>query len=396
MQILLFWNKIKVSKTLKIKNFSDSRIFFFNFAKIKFTIKFFEIKNILNSLIFIPTPSNIRLIWNFGSLLGLSILIQVISGFFISIHYNSEIVLSFNSYILLSKIINNGIIIQIIHGHVSSVIFIFIYIHIFKSLLNKSFNKKLLWIRGNIILLITIGSAFLGYVLPWGQISFWGATVITNIISSIPFIGNKLTNWIWGGFSVNNATLNRFFSLHFLIPFIILFISLFHLNILHIKGSSNQIGLNSNLDKIFFGKRFIFKDLISIFIFLIIYYIIFLIIVDHHFIIAKENFFPADPLNTPVHIKPEWYFIFAYALLRSIPRKIGGILSLLIVYLIFFFLIYKNSNFSKFFFLKKVVLTLFLINFILLTNLGYKIIEAPFTTISLNFGIFFILFIYLI
>lgn len=203
--------------------------------------------------------------------------------------------------------------------------------------MNKSFRKKELWLRGNIILLITIASAFLGYVLPWGQISFWGATVITNILSSIPFIGIKLTNWIWGGFSVNEATLNRFFSLHFLIPFIILFIVFIHLNILHIKGSSNQIGLNSNIDKILFGKSFIFKDLISVFLFLIFYYIIFLIFLDHHFIIAKENFFPADPLNTPIHIKPEWYFIFAYALLRSIPRKIGGILSLLIIFLIFFF-----------------------------------------------------------
>lgn len=334
------------------------------------------------------------MIWNFGSILGLSIRIQVISGFFLSIHYNSDINLAFNSYILISKIFFNGLIIQIVHAHFSSIIFIIIYIHILKSLINKSFNKRFIWFRGNIILFIIIGSAFLGYVLPWGQISFWGATVITNILSSIPFIGLKITNWVWGGYSVDNPTLNRFFSLHFLLPFIILFISIIHLNILHEKGSSNQIGLFSSIDKVFFGKVFIFKDIISLFIIIIIYFFFFFFFIDHHFRIAKENFFPADPLNTPIHIKPEWYFIFAYSLLRSIPRKIGGIFSLLILFILFFTLFLNKSYYSKFYFLKKIKVFTLIIFFVIITNLGYKLIEFPFTEISLVFGLLIILNIY--
>jgi ubiquinol-cytochrome c reductase cytochrome b subunit len=226
-------------------------------------------------------------------------------------------------------------------------------------------------------------SAFLGYVLPWGQISFWGATVITNILSSIPYLGDSITKWVWGGFTVANPTLNRFFSIHFLVPFIILFISIVHLSLLHIKGSSNQLGVNSNKDKIIFGKSFIFKDLISITLVMFMYYIFFLLFIDHHFSIAKENFFPADPINTPTHIKPEWYFIFAYSILRSIPNKGGGIIALVLLFLLFFQLIFKNSNYSKFSVIKKMKIYFLLISFIILTNIGYKLIETPYTEISL-------------
>lgn len=329
-------------------------------------------------------------------MLGLRIVIQSISGIFVSIHYCNNTLLAFNSYIFLSKIIENGIILQITHAHFSSIIFIIIYIHIIKSLLNKSFNKKQMWISGNLILFIIIGSAFIGYVLPWGQISFWGATVITNILSSIPFLGKKIVFWVWGRFSVDNPTLNRFFSLHFLIPLIILAISIIHLSILHEKGSSNQIGLNSRKDKIYFNKRFIFKDLISLILIVIFYCLILSFFIDFHFRIAKENFFPADPLNTPLHIKPEWYFIFAYAILRSVPRKMGGILRLLILFLLFILLIFNKSNYSKFFFKKKILIFIFLTCFIILTNIGYKLIEYPFTEISLFFGILIILILPLI
>ena len=234
------------------------------------------IKNFLTkTIIEIPTPSNISLIWNFGSLLGIRMFIQVLSGFFLSIHYVNHIQYAFFSYITFPHFIKEGIILQIIHAHISSLIFIIIYVHILKRLLNKSFKKKRIWLSGNIILIITIMSAFLGYVLPWGQISFWGATVITNILSSIPFLGNKITNWVWGGFTVDNPTLNRFFSIHFLVPFIILFFSIIHLSFLHEKGSSNQLGVNSNKDKIIFGKSFIFKDLISITILISIYFFFF-------------------------------------------------------------------------------------------------------------------------
>nr|AUT13956.1 cytochrome b [Tetranychus pueraricola] len=348
-------------------------------------------KKILNNIFFIPTPSNISLMWNFGSLLGLSMVIQTISGIFVSMHYCNNTLLAFNSYIFLSKIIENGMILQMTHAHFSSIIFIIMYMHIMKSLLNKSFNKKQMWISGNLMLLMIMGSAFIGYVLPWGQMSFWGATVITNILSSIPFLGKKIVFWVWGSFSVDNPTLNRFFSLHFLMPLMILAMSMIHLSILHEKGSSNQMGLNSSKDKINFNKSFMFKDLISLMLMLMSYCMMLSFFIDFHFSMAKENFFPADPLNTPLHIKPEWYFMFAYAILRSVPSKIGGILSLLILFLLFILLMFNKSNYSKFFFKKKVLIFIFLTCFIILTNMGYKLIEFPFTEISLLFGLMMIL-----
>uniref|UniRef100_A0A075X8G6 Cytochrome b n=1 Tax=Tetranychus urticae TaxID=32264 RepID=A0A075X8G6_TETUR len=348
-------------------------------------------KKILNNIFFIPTPSNISLMWNFGSLLGLSMVIQSISGIFVSMHYCNNTLLAFNSYIFLSKIIENGMILQMTHAHFSSIIFIIMYIHIMKSLLNKSFNKKQMWISGNLMLFMIMGSAFIGYVLPWGQMSFWGATVITNILSSIPFLGKKIVFWVWGSFSVDNPTLNRFFSLHFLMPLMILAMSMIHLSILHEKGSSNQMGLNSSKDKIYFNKSFMFKDLISLMLMVMFYCLMLSFFIDFHFSMAKENFFPADPLNTPLHIKPEWYFMFAYAILRSVPSKIGGILSLLILFLLFILLMFNKSNYSKFFFKKKMLIFIFLTCFIILTNMGYKLIEYPFTEISLFFGMLIIL-----
>uniref|UniRef100_B2CZ57 Cytochrome b n=1 Tax=Tetranychus urticae TaxID=32264 RepID=B2CZ57_TETUR len=348
-------------------------------------------KKILNNIFFIPTPSNISLMWNFGSLLGLSMVIQSISGIFVSMHYCNNTLLAFNSYIFLSKIIENGMILQMTHAHFSSIIFIIMYMHIMKSLLNKSFNKKQMWISGNLMLFMIMGSAFIGYVLPWSQMSFWGATVITNILSSIPFLGKKIVFWVWGSFSVDNPTLNRFFSLHFLMPLMILAMSMIHLSILHEKGSSNQMGLNSSKDKIYFNKSFMFKDLISLMLMVMFYCLMLSFFIDFHFSMAKENFFPADPLNTPLHIKPEWYFMFAYAILRSVPSKIGGILSLLILFLLFILLMFNKSNYSKFFFKKKMLIFIFLTCFIILTNMGYKLIEYPFTEISLFFGMLIIL-----
>nr|ACB41355.1 cytochrome b [Tetranychus urticae] len=348
-------------------------------------------KKILNNIFFIPTPSNISLMWNFGSLLGLSMVIQSISGILVSMHYCNNTLLAFNSYIFLSKIIENGMILQMTQAHFSSIIFIIMYIHIMKSLLNKSFNKKQMWISGNLMLFMIMGSAFIGYVLPWGQMSFWGATVITNILSSIPFLGKKIVFWVWGSFSVDNPTLNRFFSLHFLMPLMILAMSMIHLSILHEKGSSNQMGLNSSKDKIYFNKSFMFKDLISLMLMVMFYCLMLSFFIDFHFSMAKENFFPADPLNTPLHIKPEWYFMFAYAILRSVPSKIGGILSLLILFLLFILLMFNKSNYSKFFFKKKMLIFIFLTCFIILTNMGYKLIEYPFTEISLFFGMLIIL-----
>nr|YP_009051525.1 cytochrome b [Tetranychus phaselus]AIH15686.1 cytochrome b [Tetranychus phaselus] len=348
-------------------------------------------KKLINNVMFIPTPSNISLMWNFGSMLGVSMVIQTISGIFISMHYCNNTFMAFNSYIFLSKIIDNGMILQMTHAHFSSIIFIIMYLHILKSMINKSFNKKIMWISGNIMLLMIMASAFIGYVLPWGQMSFWGATVITNIFSSIPFLGKKIVFWMWGGFSVENPTLNRFFSLHFLIPLIILAMSMIHLSILHEKGSSNQMGIFSNKEKILFNKSFMFKDLVSMMLMFMMYYLLLNLFIDFHFSMAKENFFPADPLNTPLHIKPEWYFMFAYAILRSIPSKVGGIVSLMILFFLFIFMMFNKSFHSKFFFKKKIFIFLLLTSFIVLTNMGYKLIEYPFTEISLFFGLLMII-----
>nr|QWV61126.1 cytochrome b [Tetranychus evansi] len=343
-------------------------------------------KKMFNNVIYIPTPSNISMMWNFGSMLGLSMVIQTISGFFLSMHYCNNTIMAFNSYIFMSKIIKNGMILQMTHAHFSSIIFVIMYIHIMKSLLNKSFNKKKMWISGNLMLILIMASAFLGYVLPWGQMSFWGATVITNILSSIPFLGKKIVFWVWGGFSVENPTLNRFFSLHFMIPLIILMMSMMHLSFLHEKGSSNQTGMFSSKDKIFFNKSFMFKDMISLMFLFSMYFFFLMMFIDFHFSMAKENFFLADPLNTPLHIKPEWYFMFAYAILRSVPSKMGGILSLMILFILFMMIMFNKSFHSKFFFKKKIKMFMFIISFLILTNMGYKLIEYPFTEISLLFG----------
>lgn len=351
---------------------------------------------IKNSLLKLPTPTNISYWWNYGSLLGLFLIIQIIRGFILTIHYCPNINIAFNSIIHIIQNVSNGWLIHNIHINGASFFFICIYIHIGRGLYYSSYTLIHTWIVGVTIFLLSIATAFLGYVLPWGQISFWGATVITNLITTIPYIGNIIVTWIWGGFSINNATLNRFFSLHFILPFIILIIVIIHLFFLHITGSSNPLGTNRNLNKIPFHLYFTFKDILGFIFFLLIFTII---ILQYPYIFGDpDNFIPANPIVTPIHIQPEWYFLFAYAILRSIPNKLGGVLALLTSILILYTLPFLNPKTLTFTFspANQILYWIFINNFILLTWGGAQVIETPFIQIrqilSLSYFIYFILF----
>jgi ubiquinol-cytochrome c reductase cytochrome b subunit len=336
------------------------------------------IKLISNSLYDLPTPSNISYIWNWGSLLGIIIIIQIITGLFLSIHYTANIEIAFFSVSEISRDIWIGNIIRLIHINGASIFFIFIYLHIGRNIIFSSYKITDTWIRGTSILFIIIATAFVGYVLPWGQISFWGTTVITNLISVIPLIGEKIVKWVWGDFSVRNPTLNRFFSIHFILPFIIRALIIIHLIRLHSYGSSNPSSSIINLDKIQFHPIFTSKDTISFII--TILFIIILCLIKPIIFIDPENFNLANPLVSPIHIQPEWYFLFAYAILRAIPNKIGGVIALIISILTLYpiSIFKKNISSKKFLPFKKTSIFIFFSLFIILTWVGANPVEPPF------------------
>lgn len=337
----------------------------------------FKIMN--NSLIDLPAPSNISIWWNFGSLLGLCLIIQILTGLFLSIHYTADIQTAFNSVNHICRDVNYGWLLRTIHANGASFFFICIYLHIGRGLYYKSYIYIETWNIGVLLLFLTIATAFIGYVLPWGQISFWGATVITNLLSAIPYLGNDLVQWLWGGFAVDNATLTRFFSFHFLLPFIIAAITIIHLLFLHQTGSNNPLGINTNINKIPFHPYFTYKDLVGFFV--IIFALILLCLVAPYILGDPDNFIPANPLVTPVHIQPEWYFLFAYAILRSIPNKLGGVIALVISIAILFIMPFSNKrNFRtlKFYPLNKIIFWNFLIVVIILTWIGARPVEDPY------------------
>nr|BAM78423.1 cytochrome b [Tetraodon mbu] len=283
---------------------------------------------IVNDMVIdLPTPSNISAWWNFGSLLGLCLVAQILTGLFLAMHYTSDIATAFSSVAHICRDVNYGWLIRNLHANGASFFFICIYFHIGRGLYYGSYLNKETWNIGVILLLLVMATAFVGYVLPWGQMSFWGATVITNLLSAVPYVGNTLVQWVWGGFSVDHATLTRFFAFHFLLPFIIAAATIVHLIFLHETGSNNPLGLNSDTDKISFHPYFSYKDLIGFTILLMALTI--LALFSPNYLGDPDNFTPANPLVTPTHIKPEWYFLFAYAILRSIPNKLGGGVALL-------------------------------------------------------------------
>nr|ABK63403.1 cytochrome b [Lagenorhynchus obliquidens] len=292
---------------------------------------------ILNdAFIDLPTPSNISSWWNFGSLLGLCLIMQILTGLFLAMHYTPDTSTAFSSVAHICRDVNYGWFIRYLHANGASMFFICLYAHIGRGLYYGSYMFQETWNIGVLLLLTVMATAFVGYVLPWGQMSFWGATVITNLLSAIPYIGTTLVEWIWGGFSVDKATLTRFFAFHFILPFIITALAAVHLLFLHETGSNNPTGIPSNMDMIPFHPYHTIKDILGA-LFLILT-LLALTLFTPDLLGDPDNYTPANPLSTPAHIKPEWYFLFAYAILRSIPNKLGGVLALLLSILILVFI----------------------------------------------------------
>nr|APF47558.1 cytochrome b [Hygroplitis sinica] len=355
------------------------------------------ILSILNELIInLPTPVNISILWNFGSLLGLCLIIQIITGLFLSMHYASNINYSFYSIIHIMKDVNYGWLIRLMHMNGASFFFICIYLHVGRGLYYGSYKLLKVWIIGVLILLMLMMTAFMGYVLPWGQMSFWGATVITNLLSALPYLGSMLVEWLWGGFSVDNSTLNRFYTFHFLLPFILMMLVIIHLMFLHEVGSSNPLGLNSNYYKIIFHNYYTLKDMIG---FKILFFMLMILLIQDPYKLGDpENFIEANPMVTPVHIQPEWYFLFAYTILRSIPNKLSGVMASMLTILILMILPFFNlNNFQsiQFYPLNQLFFWLFFINVYLLTWLGSQPVEYPFIFLSQIFTVMYFLFYFL-
>nr|BAR88505.1 cytochrome b [Vespertilio murinus] len=292
------------------------------------------IKIINQSFIDLPAPSNISSWWNFGSLLGICLALQIVTGLFLAMHYTSDTDTAFNSVSHMCRDVNYGWVLRYLHANGASMFFICLYLHVGRGIYYGSYMFKETWNMGVILLFAVMATAFLGYVLPWGQMSFWGATVITNLLSAIPYVGTDLVTWIWGGFAVDKATLTRFFAFHFLFPFIIAALVMIHLLFLHETGSNNPTGIPSNMDMIPFHPYYTIKDILGLFMMILV--LLCLVMFSPDLLGDPDNYTPANPLSTPPHIKPEWYFLFAYAILRSIPNKLGGVLALVFSILILF------------------------------------------------------------
>nr|AIG52594.1 cytochrome b [Ctenotus rimacolus]AIG53165.1 cytochrome b [Ctenotus rimacolus] len=355
------------------------------------------LKIVNNSFIDLPSPSNISAWWNFGSLLGLCLITQVLTGLFLAMHYTADISSAFSSVAHICRDVQYGWLIRNLHANGASMFFICLYLHIGRGLYYGSYMFKETWNIGVVLLLLVMATAFVGYVLPWGQMSFWGATVITNLLSAIPYIGTSLVEWIWGGFSVDNATLTRFFTFHFLLPFAIMGASILHLLFLHETGSNNPTGLASNTDKIPFHPYYSYKDLLGAT--LLLMTLLLLALFSPNLLGDPENFTPANPLVTPPHIKPEWYFLFAYAILRSIPNKLGGVLALLFSILILMLVPalhtskQRGNAFRPF---SQALFWTLVSNIIILTWIGGQPVEDPFIIIGqIASATYFIIFLIL-
>nr|YP_010582933.1 cytochrome b [Parafagocyba longa]UGN61353.1 cytochrome b [Parafagocyba longa] len=339
------------------------------------------IKIINYSIIDLPAPINLSAWWNFGVLLGMCLSIQIISGIMLSMHYTADIKMAFDTISHITRNVNYGWLMRTLHSNGASLFFICLYIHTGRGIYYGSYKYTKTWIVGVILMLLTMATAFLGYVLPWGQMSFWGATVITNLLSAIPYIGGILVNWLWGGFAVDNATLSRFFSLHFLLPFIVLMMTIIHIFFLHTTGSNNPTGINSNVDKIPFHPYFSIKDIMGVM--MILTALLMLNLAEPYLLSDPDNFINANPMVTPVHIQPEWYFLFAYAILRSIPNKLGGVMALFISILILMILPFSMKMKFKsiaFYPLSQYSFWSFIMVVVLLTWIGARPVELPFTS----------------
>nr|ABN15061.1 cytochrome b [Fukomys sp. PAVD-2007]ABN15062.1 cytochrome b [Fukomys sp. PAVD-2007] len=340
-------------------------------------------KIINHSFIDLPTPSNISSWWNFGSLLGICLILQIVTGLFLAMHYTADTTTAFSSVAHICRDVNYGWLIRYTHANGASMFFICLYVHVGRGIYYGSYMFTETWNMGIILLFSVMATAFMGYVLPWGQMSFWGATVITNLLSAIPYIGTSLVEWIWGGFSVDKATLTRFFAFHFILPFIITALTVVHLLFLHETGSNNPSGIDSDSDKIPFHPYYSIKDFMGfLFVFVIL---LALVLFSPDLLGDPDNYTPANPLNTPPHIKPEWYFLFAYAILRSIPNKLGGVLALVlsIVILIIMPLLHTSKQRSMMFRpMSQCLFWILVANLLTLTWIGSQPVEYPYILIG--------------
>nr|YP_010248459.1 apocytochrome b [Coscinodiscus granii]QTK21654.1 apocytochrome b [Coscinodiscus granii] len=348
-----------------------------------------------NHLIHYPTPINLTYAWSFGAMAGICLVIQILTGIFLAMHYTPHIDLAFSSVEHIMRDVNNGWLIRYMHANGASMFFIVVYCHIFRGLYYGSYMapRELLWCSGVLLFILMMATAFMGYVLPWGQMSFWGATVITSLMTAIPLVGEAITQWLWGGFTVSNATLNRFFSLHFLLPFLIAGVTIIHISLLHKEGSNNPLGIDSNVDKISFYPYFFIKDLFSFFIF-IAFFSIFIFYFPNA-LGHPDNYIPADPMQTPAHIVPEWYFLPFYAILRSIPNKLGGVAgmggSLIILFLIPFINTseIRSTTFRPIF---KIFYWLLVADFLILGWVGQKPVADMYIIVGQLATVFYFLF----
>jgi len=329
-----------------------------------------------------PQPSNLSYLWNFGSLLAFCLGIQIVTGVTLAMHYNPSVLEAFNSVEHIMRDVNNGWMIRYLHSNTASAFFFIVYLHIGRGLYYGSYKapRTLVWTIGTVIFILMIATAFLGYVLPYGQMSLWGATVITNLMSAIPWIGQDIVEFLWGGFSVNNATLNRFFSLHFVLPFILAALALMHLIVLHDSaGSGNPVGVSGNYDRLPMAPYFLFKDLVTIFLFIVVLSIF--VFFMPNVLGDSENYVMANPMQTPPAIVPEWYLLPFYAILRSIPNKLLGVIAMFSAILILLAMPFTDLSRSRgiqFRPLSKVAFYVFIGNFLILMQLGAKHVESPF------------------
>jgi ubiquinol-cytochrome c reductase cytochrome b subunit len=346
-------------------------------------LKSHPLLRILNSyLIDHSQPTNISYLWNFGSLLAVCLVIQIATGVTLAMHYNPSVLEAFNSIEHIMRDVENGWLIRYLHSNTASAFFFLVYLHIGRGIYYGSYRapRTLAWTFGTIILVLMMGTGFLGYVLPYGQMSLWGATVITNLISAIPWIGQDIVEFIWGGFSVNNATLNRFFALHYLLPFVLVALVLGHLLAFQdTVGASNPLGVPSYYDRIPFAPYYLFKDLITVFIF--IYVLSIFVFFMPNVLGDSDNYIPANPMQTPAAIVPEWYLLPFYAILRSIPNKLLGVIAMFSAILILLMLPVTDLGRTKglqFRPLSKIAFYIFVTNFLILMQLGAKHVESPF------------------
>uniref|UniRef100_A0AAU6PXM7 Cytochrome b n=1 Tax=Ophiotreta sp. TaxID=3135526 RepID=A0AAU6PXM7_9ECHI len=355
--------------------------------------KRYPILKVINSSLWdLPAPSNLSFWWNFGSLIGLCLVVQIITGIFLAMHYTADTSVAFSSISHICRDVNYGWLLRNIHANGGSMFFICIYFHIGRGLYYGSYINAITWNIGVVLFLLSILTAFFGYVLPWGQMSFWAATVITNLATAVPYVGISIVEWIWGGFSVDNPTLHRFFVFHFVLPFVLAFLSIFHLVFLHESGSNNPLGVSSDCDVVSFHTFFTSKDIVGFVLFFVLFCVF--VLLYPTILSDPENYIPANPLVTPPHIQPEWYFLFVYAILRSIPNKLGGVVALVCAVMVLFlvpilhFSLHTSCCYRPF---GQVFFWFVVSDFFILTWIGSQPVESPFIIIGQFASVFYFL-----